>query len=264
MGVLNATPDSFYAGSRANTLEQGLEKAERLIREGADVLDIGGESTRPGAAEVSTEAELGRVIPLVTEIRTRWPQMALSIDTQKAGIARQCLEQGVCLINDVSALRTDPEMADVVAAFNACVVLMHMQGTPRTMQESPAYTNVIDDIKRFFEERLAYAVKHGIRREHILLDPGIGFGKTVEHNLEILRRLRELAGFGCPLLLGVSRKSFIGGFGALKEERLGPDDRLEGTLAAELWAADQGVAGVRVHDVAATRRALAVWKALHA
>jgi dihydropteroate synthase len=263
MGVLNATPDSFYEGSRAPEILPGLERAGALIEQGADVLDIGGESTRPGAPSVPLALELERVIPLIEAVRARWPAVPISIDTQKAEVARQAIARGANLVNDVSALRHDPEMAAVIADSGCGVILMHMQGTPQTMQQNPRYNNLMSDLKSFFEERLAAAVRQGIAEEKIAIDPGIGFGKTLEHNVEILRHLNELKVFGRPVLVGVSRKAFVGRLMAGENDVLPPPEkRLEGTLAATLFAVQQGAQAVRVHDVAATRQALAVWQAL--
>jgi dihydropteroate synthase len=278
MGVLNVTPDSFYPGSRATHLETALRLAERMIQEGADCLDIGGESTRPGAEAISPELELERVLPVIEALHIRWPELPLSIDTQKAAVARQCLAHGAEIINDISALRHDPEMVHVAAESDSPIVLMHMRGTPQTMQDQPRYRDVVDEIKEFFEERLAFASRHKIHEERVILDPGIGFGKTLEHNLTILRRLSEFSTFKRPLLIGVSRKSFIGkllaspglaapspdgrGTSAAQGEALPPEDRLEGSLAAALWAVREGAQGLRVHDVGSTRRALALWEGI--
>ena len=278
MGVLNATPDSFYAGSRG------------LPNEAADIIDIGGESTRPGAEEISVAVELDRVLPVIDAVHERWPDVPLSIDTQKAEVARQALEHGVSVVNDVSALRFDPAMASVVAEAGCPVVLMHMQGTPRTMQARPRYENVVDEVKRFFEERLDFAARQKISEDRIILDPGIGFGKTLEHNMTILKHLSEFLSLGRPILVGVSRKSFIGrlsapspglrhplpkgrgptalvpstGDGRRSDEGiLPPEDRLEGSLAAALWAVQQGAKGLRVHDVGATRKAIRIWEAIN-
>jgi dihydropteroate synthase len=263
MGVLNATPDSFYAGARSPALPNALTHAEILIQEGADLLDIGGESTRPGAVEVPLAEELERVLPLIDALHQRWPGVFLSVDTQKADVARQALEHGAGLVNDVSSLRRDPAMADVIAQFDAPVVLMHMQGTPQDMQIRPQYGDVVDDVKSFFEERLAHASRCGIHEERVILDPGIGFGKTLEHNLSLLSRLNEFLVFGRPLLVGVSRKSFLGRLTG-SSTVLPPEERLEGSLAAALCAVQRGASGLRVHDVQATRRALAVWQAVQA
>lgn len=262
MGVLNATPDSFYAGSRTAGPDAAFDAADKMIREGADALDVGGESTRPGADAVAPSEEMGRILPVIAAIRRRWPSLPLSIDTQKAAVAHEALEHGATLINDVSALRQDPAMVDVAAQHGCPVVLMHMQGTPQTMQENPRYEDVVDEVKNFFNERLAYASAHGIRHEQIILDPGIGFGKTLQHNLALLKRLKEFLTFGRPLLIGVSRKSFIGRRLGGESSPLPPEERLEGSLAAELWAVQSGARGLRVHDVGPTRRALQQWEGI--
>jgi dihydropteroate synthase len=263
MGVLNATPDSFYAASRTMAAETALRLAADMVQEGADILDIGGESTRPGSEEVPAAEELNRILPVIDALHDRWPELPLSVDTQKSDVARQALAHGAGLINDISALHRDPQMAGVLAEAGCPVVLMHMRGTPKTMQQEPRYDDVVDDVKKFFDDRLAFAADHGIREGRIILDPGIGFGKTVEHNLMILRRLREFLSFGRPLLIGVSRKSFIGRLSATSSDHiLPPEERLEGSLAAALWAVQQGARGVRVHDVGPTRRALRLWNAI--
>ncbi len=260
MGILNVTPDSFSDGGQYLTAEAAVARAEVMAEEGADLIDVGGESTRPGAAPVPLEEELRRVVPIVEILAQRLPQTPLSVDTTKAEVARQCLDAGASLINDVSALQFDTKMVDVVRKHQIPVVLMHMQGDPRTMQKHPVYKDVIQDIQAFFKERLAWAVKNGLKPEQILLDPGIGFGKTVEHNLEILRNLKSFLALGHPLVLGTSRKSFIGKVLGSEDKPLPPEDRLEGTLATHLWAAQQGVHILRVHDVKQTRRALSLWE----
>jgi dihydropteroate synthase len=258
MGVLNATPDSFYAGSRAPESEAALSFTDEMIHAGADVLDIGGESTRPGADAVSLSDELNRVLPVIDAIRARWPDTLLSIDTQKAEVAQKALARGANIVNDISALRFDPAMAEVVAEFECPVVLMHMRGTPRTMQSRPEYENVIDELKDFFEERLGFAARHKISENRIVLDPGIGFGKTLDHNMAILKQLGDFLPLGRPLLVGVSRKSFIGKLLV----QPAPEERLEGSLAAALWAVHEGASGLRVHDVASTRRAVTMWEGI--
>ena len=262
MGVLNATPDSFYPGSRVTDLDAALRAAERMIQEGADVLDIGGESTRPGAQEVSASVEQDRIIPLITQIREKYPQVPLSVDTQKASVAREALAQGATLINDISALRADPSMAEVVAEADCPVVLMHMQGTPQTMQDNPKYENVVDEVKQFFEKRLAFAARQRIKEERVILDPGIGFGKTLEHNMALLKNLSSLCIFGRPVLVGASRKSFIGRWLGREGLPLPVEERLEGSIAAALWAVKEGARGLRVHDVGATRRAVSLWEGI--
>ncbi|MHB8168245.1 MAG: dihydropteroate synthase [Thermoleophilia bacterium] len=253
MGILNVTPDSFHDGGRFGSLYAAVEQAEAMARAGAAIIDVGGESTRPGAEPVSLDDELGRVIPVIEAIveRTGTP---LSVDTSKAEVARRALAAGAAMINDVTALRGDPEMAAVAAEAGCAVCLMHMLGEPRTMQANPVYKDVVTDIGGFFRERLESAAAAGIRRENILLDPGIGFGKTLEHNLAILRRLGEFAALGRPLLVGISRKRFIGMV-------TGEDDtqaRLPGTISANVVALMNGAAVFRVHDVAENFQALKV------
>ncbi len=263
MGVLNVTPDSFYERSRFPSVEKACAQAELLITQNADVLDIGGESTRPGSEAVSTPEELDRVIPLIDALRYQHPHTFLSVDTQKALVAQQALERGVALVNDISALRHDPEMASVVASARVPVVLMHMQGVPATMQHDPTYTDVIAEIQRFFEERIHYATQQGIAEDRIILDPGIGFGKTLHHNVQILNHLSDFQSLGRPLLVGLSRKAFLGRLDVSQRSSGTPaDDRLPATLAANLWAVQQGAAGLRVHDVGATKQALETWNHL--
>jgi dihydropteroate synthase len=255
MGILNVTPDSFSDGGQFFALEQAVEHARRLIAEGADILDIGGESSRPGAQPVPEEEELRRVIPVIRALRKE-SAVPISIDTYKAAVAEAALEAGADIVNDISALRFDPQMMKVVAQACVPVVLMHMQGEPRTMQQNPVYTDVVREIKEFLAERIAFARAHGIER--ILIDPGIGFGKTVAHNIEILRRLDELRELQCPILIGTSRKSFIGRLGGTDENPLPPRERLEGTIASTVIAVLNGAQIVRVHDVAPMKRALAI------
>jgi dihydropteroate synthase len=262
MGVVNVTPDSFYAGGRSEDPVAALKRARACLQGLADVLDIGGESTRPGAAEVSTDEEVRRTAAVIDAIHAESPSAAISIDTRKSQVARQAFDHGASILNDISALRHDPAMADVAASYRVPVILMHMQGTPQTMQQNPRYTDVVADVKAFFEERLQFAVSRGIPEDRIVLDPGIGFGKTLEHNVTLLKRLPELAALGRPLLVGLSRKSFLGTLSAAGAEPLPAESRLEATLAANLWAVRQGAAGLRVHDVEATRRALRTWEHL--
>lgn len=244
MGILNVTPDSFYDGGRYAQPEAAVRRALQMVEEGADILDIGGESTRPGSQPVSEEEELCRVLPVIEAIRER-TDVPLSIDTTKSRVAERALQAGACMVNDISGLGFDPRMAEVVAQHGALCCIMHIQGTPQTMQRNPHYEDVVRDISRYFEQRLALAERAGIPREHIWLDPGIGFGKTVEHNLDILRRLRGLTVLGLPLLVGTSRKSFIGK--VLGD--LPPEERLEGTAATVAIAIINGANAVRVHDV---------------
>ncbi len=251
MGVLNVTPDSFSDGGRYVDPGVAVEHGRRLASEGASLVDVGGESTRPGAAPVSADDELRRVTPVLEGLAG----VSLSIDTTKAVVARRALELGVELVNDVTALRGDPELATVVAERGAFVCLMHMQGEPRTMQAAPHYDDVVSDVLAFLEERIAFAVREGIAEDRICVDPGIGFGKTPEHNLELLRRLDELGSLGRPVLVGASRKSTLG-------RALGDPVATQGTLAASLAAAvaayQRGAWMIRAHDVRETVEALAV------
>ncbi|MBA2644766.1 MAG: dihydropteroate synthase [Solirubrobacterales bacterium] len=251
MGVVNVTPDSFSDGGvfldPATAIAHGLE----LIAEGADIVDVGGESTRPGAGPVPAADELARVVGVVEGLAGRGARV--SVDTMKAPVARAALAAGATYVNDVTALRHDPDMAALVAESGADCCLMHMLGEPRTMQEAPRYHDVVDDVRAFLEERLAFAVAAGIAEDRVQLDPGIGFGKTLEHNLELLRRLGELTTLGRPLLVGVSRKSFLGRITSRE-----PADRVAATVAANVIAYERGARVFRVHDVAAVADGLAV------
>jgi len=266
LAILNATPDSFYKHSRVpprrSPLPATLARVQRMIQDGADALDVGAESTRPGSTEIAASVELQRLMPLVRAIRRRFPQLPLSIDTRKASVAQACLAAGAQLINDVSALRHDPAMAETIASARVPVILMHMQGTPQTMQKRPRYRDVVDEVKAFFEERLRYSVLQGIRESRIMLDPGIGFGKTVRHNLILLSRLSELMSLGRPLVVGTSRKSLIGKILGSEKNPRPLEERLEGSLASALWTLTQGATGLRVHDVPETSRALRMWNAI--
>jgi dihydropteroate synthase len=242
-------------------VDQAVARADTLREEGAAIIDVGGESTRPGAQPVDVEEELRRVLPVVRALVDRFHDTLISIDTTKADVARRCFDEGAHLLNDVSALG-DPDMTDVLRAHGAPVVLMHRQGSPRTMQNNPTYTDVVEDVAAFFRERLDHAQNQGISRRNILLDPGIGFGKTTAHNVTLLRSLKAFQIFGCPLLIGLSKKSFLGKLLGSEEAPLPPSQRDEGTLAGHLWAAAQGARVLRGHDVGATARALRVWRAL--
>ena len=254
MGVINVTPDSFSDGGRyldgAAAVAHGLE----LEAEGAAILDVGGESTRPGAALVFESQEFCRVILVIEGLIAGGSRAQISIDTSKAGVAVRALNAGASLVNDVTALRADPKMAGVVADAGAECCLMHMLGDPRTMQRNPSYADVVLDVRSFLEERMAFAASAGIAVERIMLDPGIGFGKTVEHNLELLRRLDELVALGRPVVIGTSRKSFLGRLTG----REAPDDRVAATVATNVLAYERGARVFRVHDVAPVRDALTV------
>ena len=247
MGVLNVTPDSFSDGGKFLDVERAVEHAKEMARAGADIIDIGGESTRPGAGPVGVEEELRRVLPVVERLR----DLVVSVDTTKAAVAERALGAGARIVNDISALRFDARMVDVVRDAGAGAVLMHMQGTPQTMQQSPHYDDIIVEVRSFLAERVAFAESHGLKKSQIAVDPGIGFGKTVTHNLQILARLGEFGSLGCALLVGASRKSFIGKLLAPHEAGRRPETngRLWGTAATVAWAVAQGAQVVRVHDV---------------
>ena len=257
MGIVNVTPDSFSDGGSYFSPEQAVAHGLRLAEEGADIIDIGGESTRPGAAPVSAAEETERVLPVIAELAANI-DVPLSIDTTKAEVARKALAAGAEIVNDVSALRFDPEMGDVVAAARVPVVLMHMRGTPRTMQYDIHYQSLIDDIREFLEERIEYAVSVGIALENIIIDPGIGFGKSIEQdNLSILKNLAAFTALGRPVLVGTSRKGFIG-------KLLGTPvhEREEGTAATVAIAIYNGAHMVRVHDVKSMKMVAAVANAI--
>lgn len=254
MGVVNVTPDSFSDGGLFLDAEAAIAHGRELAAHGAEILDVGGESTRPGAKEVSAEEELARVVPVV---ETLAGTATVSIDTSKLSVAEAALDAGASIVNDVTALRHDPEIGGLCAEREAGLVLMHMQGDPRTMQESPTYDDVVDDVKAFLAGRLLAAVGAGVAEERIWLDPGIGFGKALEHNLELLRRLGELRELGRPLVVGASRKSFIG-----KIDDSAVADRLGGSIASAVVAASRGAEVLRVHDVAETAQAIAVANAI--
>ena len=245
MGILNVTPDSFSDSGHYLTINSSVECARRMAEEGADIIDIGGESSRPGAEPVPLEVELERVIPVIKKLSDKI-DILISIDTYKAKVAKEALKAGASIINDISGLRFDPMMAKIAAEAGCPVIIMHMKGTPRDMQRRPAYKDVVKEITAFFKERIAFAVKNGIKRNKIIIDPGIGFGKTVRHNLEIIKRLKEFRKLGVPVLIGPSRKSFIGR--VLNEP---VDKRLEGTAAVVAIGIANGANIVRVHDVKA-------------
>jgi dihydropteroate synthase len=260
MAVLNVTPDSFSDGGRHLRRADALAQAEALIAAGADILDVGGESTRPGAEPTPAAEERARVIPVIEALRAAGTTIPISIDTRNAAVAAAAFAAGADLLNDVSALRHDPEMAALAAASGRPVILMHARGEPRTMQDAPAYDDVLLDVVETLEERVAAAEAAGVDRTRLLIDPGIGFGKTVAHNLALTRGLAILHGLGCPVVYGASRKRFIGTVAGVAE----PADRGPGSLAAALEALRQGAQVIRVHDAAETRQAFALWAALNA
>jgi dihydropteroate synthase len=256
MGILNVTPDSFSDGGKFLDPEAALQHALKLVAEGADIIDVGGESTRPGADEVSEADELRRVIPVLQRLHTR-VTVPVSIDTMKPNVARAALEAGASIVNDVAANREDPEMWQVVATAGAGYICMHMRGTPKTMQQKPQYHDVVDEVAGFFSDRLQLLRESGVNPDQIVLDPGIGFGKTADHNLELLAHLDAFSAFERPLLIGVSRKSFLG-----KPDGSGPNERLPAALACACLAIAGGAHLVRTHDVAETRQALRLTEAI--
>jgi dihydropteroate synthase len=252
MGVVNVTPDSFSDGGLFLEPDAAVEHGLQLAEEGAGILDVGGESTRPGAEAVPEREELERVLPVVERLAAAGKRV--SIDTTKLEVARAALAAGATIVNDVSAFRFSPGMAGLVASEGAACCLMHMLGEPRTMQKDPRYDDVVSEVKAFLEERLAFATGAGVPEERVWLDPGIGFGKTVEHNLELLRRLDEIVAVGRPVVVGTSRKSFLGKLTGGRAE----DERLPGTIATNVLALERGARVFRVHDVAPVADALAV------
>ena len=254
MGVINVTPDSFSDGGQFAEPGTAVAHGRRLVDEGAHILDIGGESTRPGAQAVCEEEELARVVPVIEGVAGENLGVEISIDTAKAAVAEAALDAGAGIVNDVTAFRSAPELAGLVAERGARCCLMHMLGEPRTMQRDPRYGEVVSEVKSFLEERLAFAVSEGVEEDRVWLDPGIGFGKTVEHNLELLRRLDELVAIGRPIVVGTSRKSFLGKLTGGRSE----SERLPGTIATNVLALERGASVFRVHDVAQVADALAV------
>jgi len=256
MGVLNVTPDSFYDGGRYGNLRKAVERALEMVEEGADIIDIGGESSRPGANRVEEKEELERVIPVIKKLSSRI-RVPVSIDTYKSGVAKKAIDAGASIVNDISALRMDEKMAKVIESSGVPVCLMHMQGTPRNMQRNPRYKDVVSEIFAFLRERIDFCEQAGIDIEKTIVDPGIGFGKTVLHNLEILKKLDQFKSLGRPIMIGVSRKSLIG-----KVLQLKPEERLEGSLASAIWCMTKGASILRVHDVRETKRAIKMVEAI--
>lgn len=252
MGILNITPDSFSDGGQFFTSLKAVQRAREMVEEGAQIIDVGGESSRPGAQPLNVEEEIKRIIPVIKELGKKI-SIPISIDTSKPAVAEEAIDCGASIVNDITALRGDPKMAQLISRKQVKVILMHMQGLPRTMQKNPSYQNVVAEINDFFSERMEYAGQQNISQDRIILDPGIGFGKTLEHNLEILRHLDVFKQRGFSLCLGVSRKAFIGQILDLPVQ-----ERLEGSLAAAVWGAVCGIDILRVHDVKATVRALKV------
>ncbi|QDV52974.1 Dihydropteroate synthase [Gimesia fumaroli] len=256
MGILNVTPDSFSDGGEAINVDSAVRKGLKLVKDGADILDIGGESTRPGAEPVSVEEELSRVIPAIEALSVQ-TSVPISIDTTKAEVARRAIQAGAVIINDISGLTFDPEMIPLAAETQAGVICMHILGTPQTMQDHPEYEDVVSDLKTWLGERVQTLLDAGVEPEQIVLDPGVGFGKTAEHNLEILSHIQEFKDLGFPVLIGHSRKRFL-------SKLLGRsvEERLAGTVGVSIALADQSVDILRLHDVAANRDALSAWHAV--
>lgn len=262
MGVLNVTPDSFSDGGQFNTLKTAFQQAHRMVKDGADIIDIGGQSTRPNAETVSLEVELDRVIPVIKALRQEpaLQQIPISVDTTRSQVAAAAIAAGADIVNDVSGATFDPEMLSTVAKFNTPIILMHLRGTPKTMQTLTDYQDLIGEISQFLAERIQAAIALGMDRSQIMIDPGIGFAKDYAQNLEILRRLKEFESLNCPILIGVSRKSFIGHI----LNQTDPQKRIWGTAAACVSAIANGANVVRVHDIAEMRDAClvadAIWK----
>jgi dihydropteroate synthase len=250
MAILNITPDSFFDGGKHATTDAALRRCEEMLSEGADIIDVGGESTRPGAESVSQEDELDRVLPVIAAITKRF-DCPVSIDTLKSGVAREALETGASIINDVSAMTFDPRMLEVPQSFGAAVVLNHMRGAPTTMQQKPEYGDVVQEVRDFLFERVRILASFGLSKDRIAVDPGIGFGKRLEDNRALIEHLELFDSIGCPVLLGHSRKSFIG-----KTTGLEKSDRLQPSVAIAVYAALKGASILRVHDVKATGEAL--------
>ena len=253
MGIVNVTPDSFSDGGKFFSPEVAISHASKLITQGADIIDIGGESTRPGAEQVSESEEIKRVIPVIEKIRTDNPTILISIDTTKASVAKYAVEAGADIINDVSGLSFDNNMTGIVESLNVPIVIMHMKGNPQNMQLNPKYKDIVNEILDFFKTKIKIAIQSGINRSMIILDPGIGFGKTVDHNFELLSRLNEFNVLELPIMIGPSRKSFIG-----ITLDLPPEDRVEGTAAAVSAGVMNGASIVRVHDVKSMKRVVRI------
>ena len=258
MGILNVTPDSFSDGGRFFRVEEAVERARYLLETGADILDIGGESTRPFSEPVPEEEELRRVVPVIKAIRKEFPDAVISVDTYKAKVAEEAVKAGADIVNDISACRFDPKMVEVLKDLQVPVIIMHMKGEPKTMQVNPEYQDVVKEVKEFLKERLDFLVSQGVDESKIIIDPGIGFGKTFEHNLELISHLEEFKTLECPILLGHSRKSFIG-------EIIGkePSQRDGGTVGVSIFAYLKGVHILRVHEVSINKDAIETFKRLY-
>jgi dihydropteroate synthase len=258
MGAINITPDSFSDGGRFFKPEATIGRTRQMIDEGADIIDFGGESSHPGSEPITLDEELNRVIPVIKAVR-EFSGIPISIDTTKAEVARGAIEAGADIINDISALRFDDRMVNVARDFDAPIIIMHMLGTPRTMQDNPSYADCVNQLKDFFDERIDFCMKNGIKKDRIILDPGIGFGKRLQDNLLIIKRLDEFKTFGCPVMIGTSRKSFISMITGIKGDA---DKRIGGSIASMLLALSRGCNIVRVHDVAETVEAIKISEAI--
>jgi dihydropteroate synthase len=258
MGILNVTPDSFSDGGKYSSTETAVEHALKMIEEGADIIDVGGESSRPGAEPVDAEEEIKRVLPVISQLRKQG-KVPISVDTYKAVTAEAALGEGADIVNDISALRFDPNLAELAAGSRVPVILMHMLGVPRTMQANPTYEDCVAEIKQFFDVRIRFAMNAGIDKSKLIIDPGIGFGKRLSDNLDILADLREFRSFGLPVMIGASRKRFIG---MLHHTGSPADHRLGGSIATAVTAVINGADIVRVHDIAETVEALKVVQAI--
>ena len=254
MGIINTTPDSFSDGGKYNSASEAIDFAYELLREGADIIDIGGESSRPGADPISAEEEIKRISPLLSEL-VKNTESTVSIDTYKSSTANYALNNGACLVNDISGLSFDKEMVDIVIRHNASIVIMHMKGTPKTMQKNPNYDNVIDEICDFLTNQVDFAINKGVSSDKIIIDPGIGFGKTLNDNYEIIAKLNQICDLGHPVLVGPSRKSFIG---TTLDEPV--EKRLEGSITAAAMCYHSGAKILRVHDVKETKKSLSIVK----
>lgn len=252
MGILNATDDSFFPGSRVGSVENAVNIAMKMIEDGAEILDIGGESTRPGSDPVTEEQEINRVVPVIEGIRKKNKDILISVDTYRAKTAEEAIKAGADIINDISAMTFDDNMAEVAVKYDAPVILMHIKGTPKDMQKNPHYDDVVGEVRDFFKERIDYAISKGIKRDKIILDPGIGFGKNYDHNIELIKKIDSFYEFNMPILLAVSRKTFIG----LALGNIPVEERLEGTIGVSCYAAMKNVDMIRVHDVLENKKAI--------
>lgn len=258
MGIINATPDSFFSGSRNESRDKAVEMAMKMIHEGADILDVGGESTRPGSDPVSPEEEIKRVVPVIEEIRSINKEILISVDTYRAQTAEASIKAGADIINDISGMMFDKDMAGVIKKYNVPVILMHTKGTPKNMQINPSYDNVVLELLTYFKERKDYCIDMGISEDKLIIDPGIGFGKSYEHNMELIKKVEVFHEVNLPILLAVSRKSSLG----RAVFNLPPEERLEATIAVSCYAAMKGIEMIRVHDVKENKRAITMIEAI--